>query len=322
MPRLHHVVVLGVTIATLATAASSLQAQTAKPYPTQLVRIVTPVSAGSNSDILARALADKLGQIWSQQVIVENRPGLAGIGSVAKSAADGHTLLLNSNGHAVIGSISTNLPFDPVKDFVGVSQVASMPLILTVPPDLPAKSLKEFIALVRSKRGTMNYASPGLGTTANIASVLFMRIAKADMVHVPYKGTPDAQTSIMRGDTAMFFAPAAVGQDLIQTGKVRALAVTGPERLPTLPDVPTFAEAGLPEFVYDAWFGLLAPGGTPAATLQKISSDVAKVLQMPDVQARVSSQGVTAVSSTPKQFDALLKADTARFSEMFGKPSN
>lgn len=318
--RFLHRILFGVSVAAFAGAASQAYAQkSADAYPTQLVRIVVPVLAGSNSDTLARALADKLGQMWPQQIIVENRPGLAGIGSVAKSPADGHTILLNSNGHTIINNISANLPFDPIKDFVGVTHVASMPLIVTVPPDSPAKTLKELIALAQANPGKLNYASPGLGTTTNIATVLFMHIAKVDMQHVPYKGTPDAQTSVMRGDTAMFFAPSAVGQDLIQSGKLRALAVSGTKRLDSLPDVPTFAEAGLPEFVYDAWFGMLAPTGTPPAVLQKISSDIGKVLQMPDIQKRFASQGVDTVWSTPERFDAVVKADTARFGELFSK---
>lgn len=312
---------LGFSVVALVSAPSQrLNAQPkADSYPNQLVRIVVPVTAGSNSDSLARIISDKLNQFWPQQTIVENRPGLAGIASVAKSAPDGHTLLLNSNGQTILGKINTGLSFDPVKDFVGVSQVASMPLILTVPPDSPAKSLKEFIELARAKPGTLNYASLGLGTTTNIATTLFMRVANVNMVHVPYKGTPDAQTSVMRGDTAMFFAPAAVGQELIQNKKVRALAVSSPERLATLPDVPTFAEAGLPEFIYDAWFGFLAPAGVPSAILRKISEDIGRVLKMQDVQERIKSQGVTVTSSTPEQFNAVIEADTARFGDLFAQ---
>jgi tripartite-type tricarboxylate transporter receptor subunit TctC len=310
-------------LAFLVGAAAALPGQAARAdaadtYPSQVVRFIVPFAAGSNTDMLARTISDKLSPIWHQQVIVENRPGLAGTAYAAKTAADGHTLLLTSNGHTILGKINANLPFDPVKDFAGVTQVASMPLILIVPPDSPAKTLKELIALAQANPGKLNYASAGLGSTANIASVLFKQVANVDMVHVPYKGTPEAQTSIMRGDAAMFFTPAAVGQDLIQTNKVRALAVSSAKRLPGLPDVPTFAEAGLPSFVYDAWFGILAPAGTPPAILQKASQDIGKVLAMPDVRELLATQGVTTVSTTPDAFGELVKADTVRFSALLG----
>lgn len=303
-------------ISTFIVAGLLGHAQAQESYPSQVVRLVVPVAAGSNADILARIVGDKLSQMWPQQVIVENRPGLAGIASVAKSAPDGHTLLLNSNGQTIIGAINSNLPFDPVKDFVGVSQVASTPLILLVTPDLPAKSLKELIDLARAKPGTLNYSSAGVASIGNIASLLFKQVAKIDMVHVPYKGTQEAQNSVMRGDTSMIFG-LAVGQDLIHAGKLRALAVSGPTRLSILPDVPTFAEAGLPEFSYDAWFGVLAPAGTPPDVLRKISKDMETVLKMPDVQKGAAALGTTPVSTTPEKFDAMLKADTDRYSGLF-----
>jgi len=291
-------------------------AQSGPAYPSQLVRIVVPLSAGSTSDILARAISDKLSQVWRQQVIVENRPGITGTAVVAKSPADGYTMMLTSNGHTVIGKANANLNFDPVNDFVGVTKIASMPLTMVVPPESPAKSLGEFIAMVKASSGKLNYASAGLASTAYIAGELLKQTAKIDMVHVPYRGTPDALTSIMRNDTAMFFVPAANGLDLIQTGKVRALAVSGATRYPSLPNVPTFAEAGMPQFIYDAWFGMFAPANTPPAVLQKISADIGAVLNMPEVKTLLMQQGVTPSPSTPEEFTALLRSDTARFTAM------
>lgn len=296
--------------------APRASAQGGAAYPSQLVRIVVPFSAGSTTDILARAISDKLAQLWNQQVIVENRPGIAGAVAVAKSPADGYTIMLTSNGHTVIGKVNANLNIDPVNDFAGITKVASMPLTMVVPPESSAKSLGEFVASVKAAGGKLNYASAGLGSTAFIASELFKQTAKIDMVHVPYRGTPDALTSIMRNDTAMFFVPAANGLDLIQTGKVRALAVSGSTRYPSLPNVPTFAEAGMPQFVYDAWFGMLAPANTPPAVLKKISADVATVLNMPEVKTLLLQNGVTPSPSTPDEFTAVLKADTARFTAM------
>jgi tripartite-type tricarboxylate transporter receptor subunit TctC len=304
-------------IAALLTALSSAPAQ-GQNYPNQVVRIVVPFSAGSATDILARAVADKLSERWSQQVIVENRPGVAGTTSVAKSAPDGYTLMLTSNGHTVAGVVNKNLQFDPVKDFVGITQVASVPLVLIINPDLPAKTVKEFIELAKAKPGALNFASPGLGSTTFIAGALFKTTAKIDIVHVPYKGAPESVTSVIRGDSHMYFTPANVGSELIQAGKVRALAVATAKRIPTMPDTPTLAEAGLSDFSYDSWFGLLAPAGTPPTIIDKINRDTIAILQRPELQEQLARQGgVTVVYSAPAQFDEIIKNDTARYGQIF-----
>ena len=226
--------------------------------------------------------------------------------SVAKSAPDGYTLMLTSNGHTVAGVVNKNLPFDPVKEFAGVTQVASVPLVLIVPPDLPAKTLKEFIELAKGRPGTLNFSSAGLASTAYISGELFKQTAKLDIVHVPYKGAPESPTGIMRSDSHMFFAGINIALDLIQSGKVQALAVAAPKRLATLPNVPTFAEAGMPEFEYDAWFGIMAPASTPIAIRTKVSQDVATILRIAEVQKRLESQGVVTVVNAPQEFDALI----------------
>jgi tripartite-type tricarboxylate transporter receptor subunit TctC len=307
----------GLAIAALLTALSGAPAQ-GQNYPNQVVRIVVPFSAGSATDILARAVADKLSERWSQQVIVENRPGVAGTTSVAKSAPDGYTLMLTSNGHTVAGVVNKNLQFDPVKDFVGITQVASVPLVLIINPDLPAKTVKEFIELAKAKPGALNFASPGLGSTTFIAGALFKTTAKIDIVHVPYKGAPESVTSVIRGDSHMYFTPANVGSELIQAGKVRALAVATAKRIPTMPDTPTLAEAGLSDFSYDSWFGLLAPAGTPPTIIDKINRDTIAILQRPELQEQLARQGgVTVVYSAPAQFDEIIKNDTARYGQIF-----
>jgi len=307
----------GLAIAALLTALSGAPAQ-GQNYPNQVVRIVVPFSAGSATDILARAVADKLSERWSQQVIVENRPGVAGTTSVAKSAPDGYTLMLTSNGHTVAGVVNKNLQFDPVKDFVGITQVASVPLVLIINPDLPAKTVKEFIELAKAKPGALNFASPGLGSTTFIAGALFKTTAKIDIVHVPYKGAPESVTSVIRGDSHMYFTPANVGSELIQAGKVRALAVATAKRIPTMPDTPTLAEAGLSDFSYDSWFGLLAPAGTPPTIIDKINRDTIAILQRSELQEQLARQGgVTVVYSAPAQFDEIIKNDTARYGQIF-----
>lgn len=298
-------------------AVTGATAQDASKYPEQLVRVVVPFSAGSMTDLLARVVADKLQQRWNKDVVVENRPGLAGTSSVAKGASDGYTLMLTSNGHTVISHLNKNLAFDPIKDFVGVSQVATTPLILVVPPDSPAKNVKELVALARAKPGALNYSSAGLGSTTGIAGALFKQVTQTDIVHVAFKGLPETHTAIIRGDVAMGFSFFSAAGDLVQSGKVRALAVTGPTRLSVLPDVPTFAEAGLPEFQYDSWFGILAPAGTPQAIIAKASADIAQILQMPEVKARFEPQGAMLVSTPPSRFNEIIKGDTERYSSLF-----
>jgi tripartite-type tricarboxylate transporter receptor subunit TctC len=252
-------------------------------------------------------------------VIVENRPGIAGTGVAAKSAPDGHTLMLTSNGHTIIGLVNKNLAFDPVADFTGVIQIASMPTILIVPPDLPVASLKEFVAYVKARPKQFNFASSGLASTAFIGAELFRQTAGLEMTHVPYRGSPEAQTAVIRNDAQMFFTLSNVGSDLIQSGKIRALAVTAQNRLTTLPEVPTFAEAGMPEFSYDAWFGLLAPAGTPSAIVDKINADVAAVIALPDVQQRLAQQGVTFAPNKAEAFNAAIASDAARFKRLFAQ---
>jgi tripartite-type tricarboxylate transporter receptor subunit TctC len=310
---------IALALAAIAAVIPGAAAQDAAKYPEQLVRIVVPFSAGSMTDLLARVIADKLQQRWGKDVIVENRPGLAGTSSVAKGAADGYTLMLTSNGHTVISHLNKNLAFDPVKDFVGVTQVAITPLIMVVPPDSPAKSVKDLIEMAKAKPGALNYSSAGLGSTTGIAGTLFKATTKTDIVHVAFKGLPETHTAIIRGDVAVGFSFFAAAGDLIQSGKVRALAITAPKRLGVLPNVPTFAEAGVPEFEYDSWFGILAPAGVPKAVIAKASRDIGEVLQMPDVKARFEPQGAVLVSNTPERFDQIIAGDVARYSTLFKK---
>ena len=300
----------------------SASAQSGPAFPNQMVRIVVPFSAGSMSDIFAREIGDKLNRKWNQTVIVENRPGVPGTAAAAKAPADGYTMMLISNGHAILNSISANLSFDAVKDFEGVSLIAKLPVLVVVPNTLPANSLKEFAALAKSKPDELSYASAGLGSTSNIAAEHFIRTQGIKMLHVPYKGAPDSYTSIVRGDTQAFFTPPGVGEDLVLSGKVKALAVSGPARLPKFPDVPTFAEAGLPEAAYEAWFGLLVPTGVPREVLAKLSKDVGEVVTTPEMTSRMAQQGVTASTSSPAELSDLLRNDAVRYGGMFARPAN
>jgi tripartite-type tricarboxylate transporter receptor subunit TctC len=293
-----------------ASAAAEEQA-----YPNQVVRIVVPFSAGSITDGLARILADKLAELWKQQVIVENRPGLPGTTGVAKSPPDGYTLMLTSNGHTIAGAINKNIQFDPVKDFAGVSRVASVPLVAIVPPELPAKTLKDFITLAKERPGQLNFSSAGVASTSYLSAEIFKQDAKINFVHIPYKGAPEATTAVIRNDAQMYFAPIPATQELSSTGKVRAIAINSAKRVPQLPDVPTIAET-LPNYKYESWFGVLAPAGTPQPILAKVSEDIAKVLEMGDVREKLLAQGSIPAPSTPSEFDAINKSDTERYGKI------
>lgn len=304
---------IGLGAAALLAAGSTASAQN---YPTQTVRIVVPFSAGSITDGLARILADKLGTLWKQQVIVENRPGLPGTASVAKATPDGYTLMLTSNGHTIARAINKAVPFDPVKDFAGVSIVASAPVAALVPANSPAKTLKEFITLAQKNPGKFNFGSAGVASTTFLATEVMRQEAKLNMVHVPFKGAPEAVTAVIRGDVQIYFAPIPSAMSLGKAGKVRVLAVNSATRVPQLPDVPTVAEAALPNYKYESWFGVLAPARTPDAIRNKVSQDIAKVLQMPDVIAQMNKVGNIPAPNSPAAFDAIIKSDTERYSKL------
>jgi tripartite-type tricarboxylate transporter receptor subunit TctC len=307
---------LRATLLALSTVAVSAFATSfdasAQAYPNQVVRIVVPFSAGSITDGLARILADKLGELWKQQVIVENRPGLPGTTAVAKSAPDGYTLMLTSNGHAIASAINKNIQFDPVKDFAGVSRVAAVPLVAIVPPDFPGKTLKDFVALANEKPGQLNFSSAGVASTSYLSAEILKQEAKINIQHVPYKGAPEATTAVIRDDVQMYMAPIPATQELSATGKVKAIAINSAKRVPQLPDVPTVAET-LPNYKYESWFGVLAPAGTPQPILTKVSEDIAKVLEMPDVKEKLLAQGSIPAPTTPAEFDAINKSDTERY---------
>lgn len=300
----------------LAMLTAALDTAAAQPgyqqYPNQVVRIVVPVSPGSIADGFARMIAEKLADMWKQQVIVENRPGLAGTTSVAKSPPDGYTLFLNSNGHTIAGAINKNLQFDPVKDFAGITLIASVPLVMIVPPASPAKTVTDFVALAKEKPGQLNVANAGVSTTSFLSAAVFKQAAGIDVVHVPYRGAPEAVTAVVRGDAHMYFAPIPSALELAAAGKVVALAVNSAARVPQMPDVPTIAQAGLADFKYESWFGMLAPAGTPRPILQKVSQDIAKVLGQADLRDRMQKQGALPVTGTPEQFDAIIRNDTER----------
>ena len=307
---------VGAVVLGCSSLLSQTSEATAQSYPNRTVTIVVPFAAGSITDSLARVLADKLGAMWKQSVVVENRPGLPGTTAVAKSAPDGYTLMLTSNGHTIAGVINKGIQFDPVKDFAGVTVIASVPLVAIVPADFPAKTLEEFIVLANDSPGKINFSSAGVASTSFLSAEIFRQGAKINIVHVPYKGVPDATNAVIRGDVQMYFAPIPNARELSAAGRVRAIAINSDKRAPQIPDVPTIAEAAVPGYKYESWFGMLAPAGTPPAILTQVSQDIAQVLKMPDVVEKLTTFGSVPAPNSPEQFDAIIKSDTERYGKV------
>jgi tripartite-type tricarboxylate transporter receptor subunit TctC len=302
--------------AILAAGFLAMAPAVAQNFPTQRVTIVVPFGAGSVTDIMARILADDLSRRWNQQVVVENRPGIAGTAGVAKATPDGHTILLTSNGHTVANLVSKTAPFDAVKDFAGITRVCNVPLYLISHPGMSAKTVKDIVALAKSKPGTLNFSSPGLASTTFIAGALFRNKAGINIVHVPFKSAPDAVTAVVRGDAHMYFAPVNLTKQLAAEGKVNAVAAVTEKRIPDMPEVPTFTEAGLP-YVYDSWFGIIAPKGVPRDVIAKINRDVVASIKSKEVDAKFKAQFVIPLTDTPEAFDKIIASETAALTKVF-----
>jgi tripartite-type tricarboxylate transporter receptor subunit TctC len=289
----------------------------AQEYPARPVRMVVPFPAGAGTDILARAIGQKLTEAWGQSVVVENRPGAGGtIGSelVAKAPRDGYTLLMGNVSTLAMGpAIYRNVGYDSLKDFAPVSLVSSSENVVVVHPSLPVASVRELIALARAKPGQLLYSSAGSGTTTHLAGELFKLMAKVDIVHVPYKGTPQAMVDLVAGQVQMSFTSLASGVPLIKSGRLRALATTGLKRNPLLAGLPTVDESGLKGFEVNAWQGILAPAGTPAPVIAKLNEGIVRTLEMSDVKERLGSIGLVAAGSTPERFAEYLRSESVKW---------
>jgi tripartite-type tricarboxylate transporter receptor subunit TctC len=306
-------------IAAAALAVGSSAAGYAQEYPSKPIRIIVPFGAGSATDALARTLGPKLTEMWGQQVIVENRPGagsVVGTAVAAKAPPDGHTLLVVSASHAINATLYSKLPFDPVKDFAGITPLALIPNILIVHPSLPAKSVKELVALARAKPGTFNYTSAGIGSNSHLNGEIFRSTAGLKIVHVPFKGFADAITEIMSGRLEMTFAPALLASPHIKGGRVRPLAVSSSKRSSAFPQLPTMVEAGVPGCVFDGWFGLLTLAGTPRPVVDKLNAAVLKVLSMPDVAAQLRNQGADPMPMTPEEYDKYIRSEVVKLGQV------
>jgi tripartite-type tricarboxylate transporter receptor subunit TctC len=300
--------------------AFTFSAACAQPYPTKPVRLVVTYTAGGPADIAARALAQKLAEMWGQQVVVDNRAGAGGIiGTelVAKAAPDGYTLLHGTAAGLIINPLLVKkLPYDTFRDFAPVSMVVIVPQLLVTHPALPATTLKELIALAKARPGALNYASVGIGSPNHLGMELLKSMAGIDMVHVPYKGATPAMADLIAGQVQLAFNGMASVLPQIASGKMKAIAIGSARRSPAAPDVPTVAEAGLPGFEYVAWNGNFAPAGTPAALVNRLSADIRKALAAPDVVQRLASLGSEPGGNTPAEFAAYVKADHARWARV------
>ena len=292
----------------------------APAYPTKPIRLVVPFPAGGTTDILARAVAQRLTEAWGQPVVVDNRPGAGGnIGSelVAKSTPDGYTLEMGTVGtHAINPSLYAKMPYDHVKDFAPVILVAGVPNVLVVNPAVPAQSVAELIAYAKANPGRLNFASSGSGTSIHLSGELFKVMAGVDMMHVPYKGSSPALADLLGGQVQLMFdnLPSSLAQ--IKAGKLRALAVTSATRAAALPDVPTIAESGLPGFEASSWFGVLAPAGTPPAIVAKLNAEIDKWLATPEAKEKMLGQGANAAGGTPEDFARHIQIETAKWAKV------
>ena len=304
----------------LAAAALSCVSAPAQSYPTRPIRIVVAFSAAGGNDMLARLIAAKMTESWGQQVIVDNRPGAAGnIGTamVANAAPDGYTLLIGPDGSLVINSlIFSTLPYDTMRDFALVSRAAESPLTIVAHPSVPAKSIRELIALAKARPGQLSYASGGVGSTPHLAAELLKSRAGIDIVHVPYKGGGQAVIDVLGGQMPLLIAVVPTVQALVDQRRLNALAVTSARRSRALPDVQTVAESGLSDFDVSLWWGVVAPKATPESVVLKLQAEVARILSLPDVKERLATLGIEPIGSTPEEFTARIKADAAKWSKV------
>jgi tripartite-type tricarboxylate transporter receptor subunit TctC len=287
----------------------------AQSYPSKPVRIVVPYLAGGAADVVARLVGQKLGESFGQTVLVDNRPGGgANIGSdfVAKSAPDGYTLLLATPANVVNVSLFANMPYDTLKDLAPVTLMGTSANILVVHPSLPVKSVRELIAFAKARPGQLTYASSGNASSNHLSGELFASLAKLELIHVPYKGGGPAITDLMGGQVTMYFSSLPSALPFVRSAKLRALGVTSDKRAAAAPELPTIAEAGLPDYAFVAWHALLVPTGTPQAVIDKLNTEVVRIVKNPDTRSRLENQGVDVVGGTPAELATFLRDEMAK----------
>ena len=322
-------VAASVSASRVATAASSallglcasMHASTApaQAFPAKPIRIVAPFAAGGPVDITARLLAQRLGEAWGTQVIVDNRAGASGmIGSevVARSPADGYTVLASSSIHVITPALFPKMTFDPLRDFAPVTVVSTSPLLLVVTPSLPAKTVKEFVALAKRRPGELSFGSSGAGSSTHLTAELFGTVTATKLVHVPYKGQSQALADLMAGYIPFMFNSLPPVLELVKAGRLRALAITSEQRFAPLPDVPTIGEAGFRDMVTGSWYALWLPAKTPEPIVGRYATEVQRIVALPDVRERIVQLGGTPVGNTPAEFDRFQRAESERWAKV------
>ena len=291
----------------------------AQNYPVRPVRMIVPFSPGGATDVPARILAQRLSEAFGHQIVIDNRPGAGGVlgaDAVAKAPPDGYTLLLTATTHVISASLYKKLPYDAIRDFAPVMLIGSGPNVLTVHPSLPAKNVRELIALAKARPGKIDYASSGNGSSQHLFGALFMSLADIRMMHIPYKGSAPATTDLIAGQVSVGFPGIALVLPHTKAGRLRALAVTSAERSKAMPDVPSIAEAGVPGYAATLWLGLLAPRGTPPQIVQKLFDEIAKLLRQPEVESAYLATGTDVTISNPEQFGLFVKAEYDKWAKV------
>jgi tripartite-type tricarboxylate transporter receptor subunit TctC len=313
-----HILKAGLAVAAVAVAGLPGPAS-AQDYPARSVRIIVPFGAGGPADVYARVVGQHLQEALKQSFVIENRPGagaVIGTGEVAKSAPDGYTLLMMSNTHTVNETLLPNRPYQLMRDFVPVAPVNYSDLLMVVHPSVPAKDLKEFLALLKEKPGALNYASSGPGTPYHMAGELFKAMSGTNIVHVPHRGSGDARTSVIGGHVQMMIDAITTMAPTHQAGQVRALGTTGSKRSTVLPDLPTLSEAGLPGYEATIWLGIMAPTGTPKDIVDKLNAEINKALGKAEIKETWAKQGAVPIIMTPAEFDTYLRGDIEKWAKV------
>lgn len=292
----------------------------AQSYPVKPVRLIVPFPPGGSTDTLARVLAMKLTEAWGQQIVIDNRAGASGIIGTeagARAAPDGYTLLMGSGGPLTINpSLYSKLPYDPLKDFSPITNMAAVPNVLVLHPSIPARNVRQLVALARSRPNQLNFASTGNGSPGQLAGELLKTMTGVQMVHIPYKGSAPATTAVMSGEVSMTFTTTPPVLPHARAGRLRIIGVTTAKRIAELPDVPTIAESGLPGYEAISWFGLVGPAGLPADIVRKVHDDAARIIGTSDVRERIASHGATPIANTPEQFRAQIRDDLAKWARI------
>jgi tripartite-type tricarboxylate transporter receptor subunit TctC len=306
-------------LALLSTCSALAQTPNASSYPTKPIRFITPFAPGGSTTTVARLVGNKMTESWGQQVIVDNRPGgntIIGTETLARATPDGYTIMMTTNAHVIMPSLYPKLPYDSIRDFAPVGNVYRAEFVLVISPSVPANTLQELIALAKAKPGQLNYATTGAGGSGHLANEMMNMLAGIRTQHIPYKGAGPALIDLMAGQVQIFINNPLTMIPHVKSGKIKAIAITGDTRVPALPQVPTFTEAGLPGLEVSPWFGVLAPAGTSKALISKLTTEIARIVRLPDIQEFFAKQGLSPFYSTPEQLAALMKNDLAKWAKV------